>query len=216
MSELQQVMEEVKDLTPADLLAKDWQWVVVPGDGKERDRLCVVVASRPSATANRKQKPQLRSWRQPELDDAIRKYIAHRAGPYKSMAKAVKDGCKGAITAARQMFGRNVIAKAMRVKSAAMVSKSEPWREIASELGLLSDGSRRLKNADMIGLEIAIETAAEDSIDEVNRQDQIRFVREKLKGETAESILEQLEQGVLSPERLQELVALLSDDDDAP
>jgi len=172
----------------------------------------------PPATAAEKQPAPLQSWTQPKLDAAIREYIAHRAGPLKSLTEAVQANRKGAVDAARKVFGRNVIAEALRVRSRAMVSKSEPWKEIADDLRLRPDGLRRLNNSNKTGFDIATEEKAASTgdpvADEVERRDAINFVRKKLKGERADAIVERLERGDISPDDAEEMVNMLLNDPD--
>jgi hypothetical protein len=111
------------------------------------------------------------------------------------------------------MFGRNVVAAALEVKSKAMVSKSPAWREIADALQLGQDGLRRLRNSDKTGFDPAAERKAESvgdsTADEVERRDAINFVRKKLKGEKADAIVAALQSGAVAPEDAEEMVKML-------
>jgi hypothetical protein len=161
--------------------------------------------------------PPLRSWTQPDLDAAIYKYVAERGASYKSLRDAVERNQKGAVEAAREMFGRNVVAAALGVKAKAMVSKSPAWREVAGTLRLGADGLRRLNHTMTTGYGYALDekaaTSGDPVADEVERRDAIRFVRKKLKkGEKADAIVAGLENGDISPEQAEEMVKLVLDD----
>src|SRR5262249_12606109 len=78
----------------------------------------------PTSKAVRKQTEPLHSWTQPDLDGAIREYKAKRAAQYNDLVEGVRQGKPGAQKAARQLFGRNAIARALGVKARAMVTKS--------------------------------------------------------------------------------------------
>lgn len=160
-----------------------------------------------------------RSWTQPDLDAAIYKYVAERGASYKSLREAVESNQKGAVESARKLFGRNVVAAALGVKSRAMVTKSPAWRDVASALRLGADGLRRLNPSMTTGYGYALDekaaTSGDPVADEVERRDAIRFVRKKLKkGEEADAIVAGLENGDISPEQAEEMVKLVLDDRD--
>ena len=67
------------------------------------------------------------SYTQKELDAEIRSYKAKRANNYDDLVEQVGKGKTGAKKAARKMFGRNAVAKALRVRSPTMVSNSKVW-----------------------------------------------------------------------------------------
>ncbi|MCL2641657.1 MAG: hypothetical protein FWD53_12485, partial [Phycisphaerales bacterium] len=107
-------------------------------------------------------KPELQSWTQGDLDNAIRKYQADRASAYTDIRDAVVKGKKGAKKAAQELFGRNAIARALNVKSPPMVSKSPAWVAIAVDLGLSlkrgkAHGTRHTKRTGKVGHDKAIE-----------------------------------------------------------
>lgn len=108
----------------------------------------------------------VRSWTQGDLDKAIREYKAHRASNYKDLVDGVKYRRSGAESAARKLFGRNVIARELGVKSKAMVSKSEAWQEVAQELELSPKFKpKRLSRKNRIGSGPAEEAKGEEDCD---------------------------------------------------
>jgi hypothetical protein len=170
----------------------------------------------------------LQSWTQPKLDAAIREYAARRAGSLKSLTEAVEANEKGAVKMARGMFGRNEVARALGVKSRAMITKSEAWIEIADDLHLRPrpDGYRGLKRSDKIGfgkgeddkakaegdpVAEAVEQreAIENTDGEVTEKAAIAHVRKHLTGYEAEEIIASIKRGQTPPERVVKLVETL-------
>lgn len=190
----------------------------------------------PPATANSKY-PVPRSWTQPKLDAAIHEYVAERAGALKSLREAVQGDRKGAVESARDMFGRNEIARALGVKSRAMITKSAAWIEIADDLRLRPspDGYRGLKRSGKVGFDKAADDKAEaegdlvaDAVEwredvggdgsEMTEKSATAYVRKHLTGYEADAIIENIESGVVPPERVVKLVKTLleSRDDNRP
>jgi hypothetical protein len=182
----------------------------------------------PSSSAGNKSSPASRSWTQPALDAAIRQYIAKRGPALKSLTEAVQSNRKGAAESARKMFGRNEIARALGVKSPAMVTYSEAWQEISDELHLRPrpDGYRGLKRSGKIGFEKAVEDKAGDVGDtvadaveereavenvggEVTERAAIAHVRKHLTGYEADEIIAGIRRGDVPPERVVKLVETL-------
>jgi hypothetical protein len=93
---------------------------------------------KPKASAE----PVKRSWTQADLDEAIREYKANRSASFQQFVslldnpKTPASKKKSIRLQAAAMFGRNVIAKALGVKAAKMVSQSGPWVAMAQVLGL--------------------------------------------------------------------------------
>lgn len=111
--------------------------------------------------------PPKRSWTQPDLDEAIREYKAKRAPSFQQYVSLLDDpktraSKKKAIRSqAAKMFGRNVIARDLGVKSAKMVSQSAPWVAIAEALGLpRRTGKTKTNQPVRIGHDIAVEQAS--------------------------------------------------------
>ncbi|MBC8255048.1 MAG: hypothetical protein H8E35_13625 [Ardenticatenia bacterium] len=113
--------------------------------------------------------PAKRPWTAPELDEAIREYVAKRSKRYQDFISILDDPSesprrKNLIQReARKMFGRNVVATALGVKSPRMVSQSSAWLAVASTLGfplkrnqIGKPASRRQK----VGIDIAVEKAS--------------------------------------------------------
>jgi hypothetical protein len=107
-------------------------------------------------------KADLRAWTQDDLDKAIREYKAQRAASYAGLRDGSKRNSPAAKKAAKEVYGRNAIARALGVKSRSMVSKSPAWIAIAQDLGLelhrgLVTGTRRTAKPGKIGLDMAVE-----------------------------------------------------------
>jgi hypothetical protein len=185
--------------------------------------------SEPEATPQEEQEPALQSWTQPKLDAAIREYIAARAGALKSLTEAIQGKRPGAVESARKMFGRNEIARALRVKSRTMVTKSEAWIEIADDLHLRPDELRGIRRKAKIGFDIAVERKAQSQEDpvldelekreaianiggEFTEQEAIAFVHKHLTGYEAEAIITSIKQGQTPPERVFGMVNILLKD----
>jgi hypothetical protein len=191
-------------------------------------------------------KGSLQSWTQPDLDAAIRKYKAERAERYGAIRVGVRRGLPGAKKAAQAIFGRNAIAKALKVRARAMVSKSEEWKQIADELELPGTGRRAGagRMMQMEGFDIAAEKAAVQqgnptldnvlrrettveaaeerggsAIDDVYRRETIKLLR---KSRLPEPVREQLHRGLVTGEKtddqVREILKLSSDqrNDDFP
>ncbi|NQU20610.1 MAG: hypothetical protein HQ567_04955 [Candidatus Nealsonbacteria bacterium] len=123
--------------------------------------VCLEKPNRRGAKARKVATPEKRSWMQPELDLAIEGYKAERASNYNELARRVQAGDKGARKAAGKMFGRNVIAEALGVKSRTMVGKSPVWQGIADALDLpRKRGPSVTPATTKIGLDIASEKLA--------------------------------------------------------
>ena len=168
------------------------------------------------------EKPGTRSWTQPDLDQAIREYKAKRAARYMELAHAVKSGLKGAKKDAQAIFGRNSVAKALRVRSRSMVSKSEAWVQIAEELGLQlartrAPGTSRTRRAGRIGHDIALEQhavghAAESDpaagILRAERDETMRMIG-RLPPKQAKPILAKYEAGEMTDDEARQTAILL-------
>ncbi len=120
---------------------------------------------KPKASADRPK----RSWTQPDLDDAIREYKAKRSASFQQFVSLLDNpetpaSRKRTIRKeAGRMFGRNVLAKALGVKAAKMVSQSAPWVSIAKALGLQRRTGKTVgqgRTMTRIGEEMAIEQAS--------------------------------------------------------
>ncbi len=100
-----------------------------------------------------------RRWTQAEVDEAIREYAKSVQRKLAALRRAVAKGKPDAIKRAREVFGRNTLAKKLRC-SGAMVSKSKPWRAIAGGLRLTGrkPGTGR---GERVGVDIAVEQESE-------------------------------------------------------
>src|SRR5262249_38830441 len=112
--------------------------------------------------------------------------------------------------AARRLFGRNAIARALGVKAKAMVSKSPVWREIAEELDL---GGRKAgaarRPSRRVGLEIALEATAVEAYapeDDALRREPIRLFQKQLPPDAAEEVIAQLASGQTTDDMVRQLL----------
>lgn len=157
------------------------------------------------ATTATDEQPEFRSWKQPELDEAVREFIEQHAGRLAGLREGARAYRKDAIEAARALVGRNVIARALRVKAPAMVSKTPAYRRLSDEFRLERERSALRKP---VGLEIGIEDKAGSEDDpvfaEVCKREAAEFIRSKLDEEDAELLLGQLEGGGISPDKAME------------
>ncbi len=152
---------------------------------------------------------RLRSWTQPDLDRAIHEYKASRSARYQELASGVRQGKPGAMKKAQQLFGRNVVARELGVKSRAMVSKSPAWREIAEELKLGKEDRRRLPTK-RIGIAIAVQQSAASLADPVGEEailnETINLLRTSLPRVAAEEAIERLRLGETTVDNAEELL----------
>ncbi len=152
-----------------------------------------------------------RSWTQRDLDEAIREYKARRASTYRDLVDGVRTGKKGAKKQARALYGRNSVAKALGVKSAAMVSKSPVWQAIADELHLRAEsGPRPTSMGNRMGIELAVEqqglAASDPVVDQVIRRETIQLIKKSMVSNDAVATVEKLERGQISDDQARELV----------
>ena len=191
-----------------------------------------------SATAG----PQLKSWTQADLDNEIRKYKADRAASYAELCEAVKRNQPGAKKKAAEIYGRNAIARALGVKSTAMVSKSPAWIAIAGELGLSlnrsrrTQGTRHTQKPGKIGHDIAVEeksmtpeagadnAPAEQVLETAERQETIRLInkmartgknaREKADNQkAADALIQKLQRGDCTDDQARAVVEMVVNPD---
>jgi hypothetical protein len=184
--------------------------------GEPTDRAADPGTARPAARA-RKNAPAKRSWTQPELDDAIRKYKAERASRYHDLVEGVRKGLPGARKDARRLYGRNAIVDALGVRAPAMVSKSPAWKLIAEDLDLLRKpkAKRPLGQRKRVGYDIAEEEKAEamgdPTAEAVDRREVIQFIQDnkrQMKEGCAKELLANLEGGKISPDTARDLAEL--------
>jgi hypothetical protein len=170
----------------------------------------------PASKAVQKPTVPLRSWTQPDLDGAIREYKAKRAAQYKVLVEATRQGRPGAKQAAQRLFGRNAIAKALGVKARAMVSKSEPWQEIAAELQLPHNckGPPALNGSKRIGLSIAEEqkvfneSGKAEVLDQLIHKETRALLQRELPPEAAEEVIRKLQREEMTDDGARELIDL--------
>jgi hypothetical protein len=159
--------------------------------------------------------PERRSWTQADLDAAIREYKAARAVEYRKLVEGVRRKLPGAIASARRMFGRNVVVRALSVKSPAMVSKSVAWRQIADELGLCERRARGRVTTKKVGLEIGVEVrsvkTSSSQLDQLVHQETLDQIDLFLPPDAAADARDKLSRGEMTDEQARELVNLCRD-----
>lgn len=137
-----------------------------------------------------------RTWRQPELDNAILGFKADMGDKYVDLKERIENGDPEAVKEAREVFGRNAIARSLGVRSPAMVSKSRIWQTIREELALHSD-PRLQKNR--VGFEIAQEESAlatsKSPQDIAMERETIEQIKESMPEDCAEPTIEKLQRG---------------------
>src|SRR5208283_843990 len=143
-------------------------------------------------------------WSEDSVNAAIRKYKSGRSGSYQDLVAGVRQGRKGAIEAARKIFGRNEIARRLGM-SKGSVSKSEAWRAVAEELNLSPDKGTSLRSYKRVGFDYAIEKKAQEEenivIDKVARREVITAIEKSLPRKDAERLVERLELGTIDEEQ---------------
>ena len=156
-----------------------------------------------------------RSWTQSDLDDEIRKYKAERSHSFSDLVDAVRRGQKGAKKSAQKLFGRNVIVRALGVKSPAPVTNSAVWQAIADELGIPRGKNRNAPKLNKIGLDIAMEAQAShvspQPFDSAVRGETIRLVHSSLPADQSEPILENLQRGKITDDQARDLIEVVKD-----
>jgi len=156
--------------------------------------------------------PPLQSFTQEQLDAAIRDYQKEKIHFYNKLKEQVAKGEKGALGSARRNFGRNAIARALRCKSTAMVSKSPAWRSIAAELGL---GKKPAKLRQRVGEDIADEKKSAGQGDttahNVRRNETLERIKEILPKEAADEAIAKLESGTTDDDAVDRMLKLYAD-----
>jgi hypothetical protein len=151
---------------------------------------------------------ELKSWTQLDLDNAIREYKAERASTYNDLLEGVKRGDPSAAKRASKIFGRNQVARALGVRSRAMVTKSPPWQQIAAELRLSKKNGRATVHR--IGMTVALEQAAvaggESEVENVIRRETINLVEQSMPQQEAEATIEKLHRGEMTDNQVREMV----------
>lgn len=177
------------------------------------------------------------SWTQNDLDEAIREYKARRSGSYQQFLllldnpKTPASAKRAARKQAGAIFGRNVLARSLGVKSARMVSQSQPWIAMAKELGLprRTQTQAGVSRPTRIGQEIAVEqaslnaadtddhAAADASLLRKEREETLRQIRLLAESELpdakshAKALHDRYEAGEMTDDQVRQTVAMLVD-----
>lgn len=170
-----------------------------------------ITSSNPPAPSPRKQR------RSPDETEArINEYVAKIAPKLAALREDAQADRKAAINAAQALIGRNSISRATGVSLGA-VSNSAIYRQLSSEFHLKRDRPA-LDRSRAIGLDIAIEERAmsddDPVVEEVARREAAELIRSKLDEEDAQPLLDQLELGTLSAERVWEIAQVMLDNRD--
>lgn len=133
-----------------------------------RDASASDMAVRSNATDNR-----LRT--QIEVDLAIRELTRQKSDELNRLEERIRSGEDAAIRDARQLFGRNSLARTLGCGTT-LVTKSKPWRAIAEMLQLTL---RTVGQRQKVGLEIADEEASEKGWQELAREQAAEEARDQ-------------------------------------
>jgi len=152
-----------------------------------------------------------------ELDDAVGKYKEGLSVKFDELFNAIhgsnEELAKAAARAATEIFGRNAVGRALRVKSWSMVTYSEVWvQSIAIPLKLRPPEDTP-PAPQKIGIAAAIERAAEavdkSAYDPLVRKETVEMIQtSRLKQEVVDGILYQLESGQIDDDQAEEHVNL--------
>lgn len=149
----------------------------------------------------------LRSMTQNDVDGAVAAYKAARAASYNDLREGVRARRPGAVKTARQLFGRNRIAREIGCRSSAMVSKSPVYQTIKAELHL---HDRQRGRQQRTGLGVAANRVAKDAgdqtIDAVVANETRALLRKHLRSDEAQAAIEKLDAGQMTDEQARELV----------
>lgn len=113
---------------------------------------------KPSVPSADESNPKPKGWTQATVDVAVTAFVKSHAAQIRTIATGQECCSKCAKRFATAFFGRNAISRQINCPSA-MVSRSRPWRAIASKLGLTDDGAlgTELKK---VGLDAALDSHA--------------------------------------------------------
>jgi len=136
---------------------------------------------------------------QEEVDLEIREYKAARTATHTDLRDAVRANRKGAINAARKLFGRNKVAREIGCKSKTMVTNSKVYKVIQQELRL-NEPRRSVRNRS--GFDGAINPASERAGDPVTEQiianETRELVRKHLDAKEANEVIQKLDIGEMT------------------
>jgi hypothetical protein len=165
------------------------------------------------ATASGGAKKQKR-WTRQEVDTAIKQLRAEKASTYYDLVENVRLGLRGAKKKAKELFGRNALARRFGLRSPALVTYSPVWQEIAEELDLPHKGEemKRLGGRGRTGYEMAAEEKAEEVGDttfrRVTRNETVSLIRRSLPADHAEATISMLEAGQITDDSARQIVQL--------
>jgi hypothetical protein len=164
------------------------------------------------ATLARKNKQRNRTNVQDnQIEEHIRVYVAKNQTPYERFKKARAEHQPGSEKAARVMFGRNALSRAvgkslgLRI-SGSRISRTTAWAKIKSEL-LLDDVPSENRRGQQIGMEIAVEKAAERMGDTTTRavldRELIERIRRELPEDAANDLISQYQLGTTTEDGIE-------------
>jgi uncharacterized protein (DUF2267 family) len=154
-----------------------------------------------------------------QLESEIRAYIARRQTAYDNFRKARTENQLKSKQGAQAMFGRNALAKAVsealgKKISSSRISATEQWKKIKQELSL-DDAPSGFRRRDKIGLEIAIEEAAEEVGDTTTKavldHELIARIEAELPEGPASDLISRYQLGTIGEEGITEILAANAD-----
>lgn len=163
----------------------------------------------PAKTGIKAEHDDRRSMTQDEVDQAIAKYKAERAAKYNELRDAIQHGSRQARRAARRLFGRDALAKAINCRSKTQVSASSVYHLIRTDLNL---GRSRRDYRKRVGLSIAAETAAQavgdPTVAQAIDRETKALAREHLPARAAAELIAKLESGQITSDMAAQTVEL--------
>jgi hypothetical protein len=146
---------------------------------------------------------------QEEVDAALETYLSEHAQVYQQLLKNVQDNLPNAIEAARELFGRNVLASKIGCRSPWRVTESPVYQKIQLELRLLQG---RTGEASRSGFDMSVEKVSEKSgnvtFDAVVNRETCELIVAALPRDVAEAMIHQLEIGETTDEKAREMIEL--------
>ena len=123
---------------------------------------------------------------------------------------------------ARELFGRNALAKRLGVKAAKMVSKSAPWLSLAEELGLphgkrVAAATRPTKIAMTVAEEVAGDDAGDTTAADVERRETWGMIKKAIANATGtdrkapETLADEFERGHRNDNEARQVLALYAE-----
>jgi hypothetical protein len=146
---------------------------------------------------------------QEQVDAALEKYLADHAQVYVQLKKNVQDNLPSAIEAARELFGRNVLANKIGCRTPGRVSESPVYKKIQSELRLAQGTTAGVNRS---GYEMSVEKASNKAgnvtFDAIVNSETRELITTSLPRDEAEAMIHRLEMGETTDEQAREMIKL--------